>query len=163
MPGQEFLQRQVERRKNRDYPAPTLALYDQLLATPWSEAFRDQLEFEERVAADEAGPNPCDLQEPAHALFALTPYVNVMEDAKGRQACVCVKCGHVFGEASQNYKLSCLVCECNPEEVHGPLAPDADWLIFREFYCSGCGTQVEVESTPSCMPVLHDIELNELL
>lgn len=162
MPGRDFLQRQVQRRKNRDYPAPTLALYDQLLATPWSEGFRKQLVFEERVAAGEAGPKSFALQEPTQLLLQLTPDVNVVEDAKGRRACVCSGCGYVFGEASQNHKLSCLVYERDPEEVHGPLAPDPDWLIYREFYCPGCGTQVEVESTPSCMPVLHDMELNEL-
>jgi len=32
-------------------------------------------------------------------------------------------------------------------------------MIYREFYCPGCGSQIEVEATPSCAPILHNIEL----
>lgn len=162
IPAAEFLSRQVERRKNRDYPAPTLALYDQLLGTGWSEAFRAQLALEERVARGDAGPESIELQDPLRLELPLTPYVNVMEDALGRRACVCASCGHVYGPGAENYKLGCLINERNPEELQGPFAPHPDWLVYREFYCPGCGVQVEVESTPSCMPILFDVELDEL-
>ena len=85
-----------------------------------------------------------------------------MEDALGRRACVCASCGHVYGPAAENYKLGCLINERNPEELQGPFAPHPDWLVYREFHCPGCGVQVEVESTPSCMPILFDVELDEL-
>ena len=162
VPGPEFLGRQVKRRKERDYPGPTLALYDQLLATSWSGTFREQLAFEERAAEGATGPHPLELREPLGVFLPLTLYVNVVEDAGGRRACVCAGCGHVYGEAAENYKLGCLIHERDPVEVHGSFAPDPDWLVYREFYCPGCGALVEVESTPSCMPILHDVELDEL-
>ncbi len=31
-----------------------------------------------------------------------------------------------------------------------------DWYTLREFYCPGCGTQVEVETTPHGTPILRN-------
>jgi len=49
-----------------------------------------------------------------------------------------------------------LIYERDPKEIHpGKLGPDRDWTVYREFYCPGCGTQIEVEVTPPWTPILN--------
>ena len=61
----------------------------------------------------------------------------------------------MYGDKSENFKLNCLVYEQDPKEIHpGKLGPDTEWTVYREFYCPGCGTQVEVEVTPPGTPIL---------
>lgn len=72
-------------------------------------------------------------------------------------------CGHEFGDAKQNWKLNALVYERSPEdgEIYiGPRAFDAKWVILREFYCPGCGTQLEVELVPHGYPFIFDAQLD---
>jgi len=45
------------------------------------------------------------------------------------------------------------------EESGDRMCPDKDWAIFREFYCPGCGRQIEVESTPPGTPILQNYVL----
>ncbi|MCC6222862.1 MAG: acetophenone carboxylase [Thermoleophilia bacterium] len=79
----------------------------------------------------------------------------------------CHRCDRHLGPASRSYKQGCLVHDRDPREIHRPLiegeytfAPDPDWVRILEFYCPGCGTQVEVEYLPPGHPVTHDIELD---
>jgi acetophenone carboxylase len=79
----------------------------------------------------------------------------------------CHVCDHRLGSARDNYKEGCLVHARDPREVHPPLiegeftfAPDPDWVRIVEFYCPGCGTQVETEYLPPGHPITHDIELD---
>ncbi len=39
-------------------------------------------------------------------------------------------------------------------------APDPDWIRILEFYCPGCGRQIETEYLPPGHPITHDIELD---
>ncbi|MCL5962236.1 MAG: acetone carboxylase subunit gamma [Chloroflexi bacterium] len=89
----------------------------------------------------------------------LTPYVDIVRQ-EGRLVSVCTQCGFNYGDADENFKLGCLVYERDPREVQpGRLGPDKDWMVYREFYCPGCGTQVDVEATAPGMPILHNIQL----
>lgn len=79
----------------------------------------------------------------------------------------CHNCGKELIEAGKNYKEGCLVCDRDPREVHQPLvdapynfAPDPQWVRIVEFYCPGCGTQLEVEYLPPGHPITYDIELD---
>ena len=79
----------------------------------------------------------------------------------------CNRCGHLIGPAGHNYKEGCLVHERDPREIHRPvvegeftLAPDPEWVRIVEFYCPGCGAQVETEYLPPGHPIIHDIELD---
>jgi acetophenone carboxylase len=79
----------------------------------------------------------------------------------------CNRCGHALGPAASNYKEGCLVHERDPREIHRPvvegeftLAPDPEWVRIVEFYCPGCGAQVETEYLPPGHPIIHDIELD---
>ena len=79
----------------------------------------------------------------------------------------CHECGNGFGSARGNYKEGCLIHERDPREIHQPLiegeytfAPDPEWVRIVEFYCPGCGTQIETEYLPPGHPITYDIEID---
>lgn len=64
----------------------------------------------------------------------------------------CNRCDAEVISARRPYKEGCLVYERDPREIHPPLiegeftfSPDPEWVRILEFYCPGCGTQVETE------------------
>jgi len=80
---------------------------------------------------------------------------------------LCHRCNHVFGPARENYKKGCLLYDRDPREVHPPLvegkysfSPDPLWVRIVEFYCPGCGTQIDTEYLPPGHPITHDIEID---
>jgi len=79
----------------------------------------------------------------------------------------CNQCSQALNSARNNYKEGCLVCNRDPREIHPPLiegeytmAPDPRWMRILEFYCPGCGTQIETEYLPPGHPITHDIEID---
>ena len=79
----------------------------------------------------------------------------------------CHVCGNGFGSARGNYKEGCLIHERDPREIHRPIiegkytfAPDPEWVRIVEFYCPGCGTQIDTEYLPPGHPITHDIEID---
>jgi acetophenone carboxylase len=79
----------------------------------------------------------------------------------------CNRCGAALVSARESYKRGCLVYERDPREVHRPLiegdytfSPDPDWVRILEFYCPGCGVQIETEYLPPGHPITVDIELD---
>lgn len=79
----------------------------------------------------------------------------------------CNRCGRALGSARENYKKGCLVYDRDPKEVHRPLlgseydfSPDPRWIRIVEFYCPGCGTQLETEYLPPGHPITYDIEID---
>ncbi|HSA92398.1 MAG TPA: acetone carboxylase subunit gamma [Terriglobales bacterium] len=84
-----------------------------------------------------------------------------------RDLWTCNRCGHVIGPARESYKKGCLLYDRDPREVHQPIlgghfnfAPDPLWVRVVEFYCPGCGTQIETEYLPPGHPITKDIELD---
>lgn len=84
-----------------------------------------------------------------------------------RERWTCNRCGHVLGPARDSYKKGCLVHDRDPREIHQPLvsanfnfSPDPLWVRIVEFYCPGCGTQIETEYLPPGHPITHDIEVD---
>jgi len=80
---------------------------------------------------------------------------------------LCNRCSHVFGPARENYKCGCLLHDRDPREIHPALlegsygfSPDPLWVKIVEFYCPGCGTQVDTEYLPPGHPLTHDIEID---
>ena len=80
---------------------------------------------------------------------------------------LCNRCNHTLGPARENYKQGCLVYDRDPREVHLPIvdgqfsfAPDPLWVRIVEFYCPGCGTQIETEYLPPGHPITWDIEID---
>jgi len=157
-PAKEFLKELVTKREKRDLPGTVLQLFDDLI--PYSKGFIAELEFEKKFVLSP----PSDGKKPTgktEEFLSLTPYIKIVKDERGEKFSVCSSCGHSYGDAKENYKLYCLVYERDPKEIQpGRLGPDKDWMIYREFYCPGCGTQVDVEATAPGTPILHDIEVN---
>jgi acetophenone carboxylase len=80
---------------------------------------------------------------------------------------LCNRCNHTLGPARENYKQGCLLYDRDPREVHLPIvdgqfsfAPDPLWVRIVEFYCPGCGTQIETEYLPPGHPITWDIEID---
>ena len=85
----------------------------------------------------------------------------------GREQWMCNRCGRTLGSARESYKKGCLLYDRDPREIHPPLvsgpfnfSPDPLWIRIVEFYCPGCGTQVETEYLPPGHPITHDIEID---
>lgn len=81
--------------------------------------------------------------------------------AKGKQRIVKCDCGCEFGDWRENWKLKALVYVRNTRqklaEIYpGPRSPDPAWCEIREFYCPGCGAQLEVENVPPGYPITFD-------
>lgn len=79
----------------------------------------------------------------------------------------CNSCKQQLNSAHENYKRGCLVYERDPTEIHQPIiegeytfSPDPDWVRILEFYCPGCGRQIETEYLPPGHPITHDIEVD---
>lgn len=94
----------------------------------------------------------------------ITEYLDLDVDAESWH---CHKCAQRLGPASRSYKEGCLLHDRDPREIHRPLvegeytfAPDPEWVRIIEFYCPGCGTQIETEYLPPGHPITHDIELD---
>src|SRR6266849_10975001 len=98
------------------------------------------------------------------ARIRITEYLDVDLDG---ERWLCNRCGHVIGSALQNYKKGCLLYDRDPREIHPSIvsgdfnfSPDPNWIRIVEFYCPGCGTQVETEYLPPGHPITQDIELD---
>ena len=67
------------------------------------------------------------------------------------------RCGQEFGDYRVNWKLSALIyvresAEALQDIYHGREQPDPAWVQLREYYCPGCGSQLEVEAVPRGCP-----------
>ena len=73
-------------------------------------------------------------------ILNFTPYVKIVMDENGEKLFICSQCGYKYGKAEENFKLNCLVFERDPKEIQPEgKAPDKSWMVYREFYCPGCG------------------------
>ncbi len=80
---------------------------------------------------------------------------------------VCRVCSHDFGSARENYKLGALVHDRDPREIHQSIidperyeytfSPDPAYCRILEYYCPGCGTQIETEYLPPGHPPTVDM------
>ena len=104
------------------------------------------------------------MPDTSERLLRITEYLDLDLD---REQWRCDRCGHVLGSARESYKKGCLLYARDPREVHPPIvkgnfsfAPDPLWVRIVEFYCPGCGTQIETEYLPPGHPITHDIEID---
>ena len=72
-------------------------------------------------------------------------------------------CGHEFCDYQDNWKLHALIYVRDDVEKMNEIypvlmAPDPEWQVIREYYCPGCGTQLEVEAVTPWYPVIKDFE-----
>ena len=80
---------------------------------------------------------------------------------------VCRVCDRDMGSAHGNYKEGTLVYDRDPREIHQPIidperyestfSPDPNYCRILEYYCPGCGTQIEAEYLPPGHPPTVDM------
>jgi acetone carboxylase, gamma subunit len=92
-------------------------------------------------------------------LLPLTDELFIVE--KGDERVVKCSCGHEFGDYRENWKLKALINVLDtPEKIKEilpyPGAPDPQYCEIREYYCPGCGNQLQVETVPAGYPIVMD-------
>lgn len=89
-------------------------------------------------------------------------YLRISKYEKG-SIIQCNKCDYIFCDKGENYKLYSLIWEGYGNEI-GLMADrhpkEGGEMIYREFYCPGCGTLLEVEPTIKGSSIFRDIELD---
>ena len=81
---------------------------------------------------------------------------------KGSERIVKCECGYEFGDYRVNWKLNALICVRDTQDKLDEVYPgfrkplDRGWCEVREFYCLGCGAQLEVEAVAPGYPVTFD-------
>jgi len=100
----------------------------------------------------------------ASTRIRVTEYLDLEID---RERWLCNRCGRELGSARENYKKGCLLYDRDPREIHPAIvpgtfsfAPDPLWVRIVEFYCPGCGVQLETEYLPPGHPITNDIEID---
>jgi acetone carboxylase gamma subunit len=88
-------------------------------------------------------------------LLPLTTNLFIVQ--QGDDRAVKCRCGQNFGDYRVNWKLSALIyvrddSEKMNEVYRGREQPDPEWTQIREYYCPGCGSQLEVEAVPRGTP-----------
>jgi acetone carboxylase gamma subunit len=92
---------------------------------------------------------------PERILLPLGPSLFIVQ--KGKDRIVKCRCGHELGDYRVNWKTEALIyVRETPEELReiyrGREQPDPTWVQLREYYCPGCGAQLEVEAVPRGCP-----------
>jgi acetone carboxylase gamma subunit len=82
---------------------------------------------------------------------------------KRRKRVVKCSCGHEFGDASKNWKLTAHIHVRDTEKSLREIYPstdlcDPEWMEIREFICPGCATLLEVEACPPGYPIVFEFE-----
>ncbi len=92
---------------------------------------------------------------PEKILLPLTSELFIVQ--KDGERVVKCRCGQEFGDYRVNWKLQSLIHTRDTEEelqeiYQGTEQPDPTWVQIREYYCPGCGSQLEVEGVPRGTP-----------
>ncbi len=72
----------------------------------------------------------------------------------------CLKCRHVLGPATEDYKTLALRYDgpiSEGEPAH--LAPQEDRFVLRQYFCPNCAVLFEVDMVPREEPPFRSIEL----
>ncbi|MFI5401284.1 MAG: acetone carboxylase subunit gamma, partial [SAR324 cluster bacterium] len=124
---------------------------------PATEALRDRTRAE-RVARSDV---PCTRKVGKRVLLAME-HLAVMRNG-GESFLACPKCNAYLGGVADNYKDFC-IREERPVSAANPLIGDParfidDPVVFRQFFCPGCGRLLENEVALKDDPLLHDVRL----
>jgi len=84
-----------------------------------------------------------------------------VEEVDGVRRYICNRCGQDLGLLSENYKEKLKTRE-RPMDVLGKYYPGTEHsrFIFREYFCPGCATQLDVEVTEPGTPPRWDLRLD---
>ena len=100
---------------------------------------------------------------PDKIVLPLGPHLFIAQKPDNKQWVVKCSCGHEYCDYRQNWKLHALIHVRDTQEEMAEvypvlMAPDTNWQVYREYYCPGCATQVDVEAPTPWYPVIHDFE-----
>jgi acetone carboxylase gamma subunit len=92
----------------------------------------------------------------------LLEYLEATETG-GKTVYSCLKCGHVLGPASGDYKNLALrktvpISKAQPALL-ASYAVKSETFVMREYYCPACGVMFEVDMVRKDEPQIHSIEL----
>jgi acetone carboxylase gamma subunit len=91
-------------------------------------------------------------------LLPLTDELYIVQ--KGAERVIKCSCGHEYGDYRENWKLKALIHVLTAEELKElypyPGSPDPAYCEVREYYCPGCGSQLQVETVPYGYPAVFD-------
>lgn len=124
---------------------------------PATEALRERIRAE-RIARSDV---PCTRKVGKRVLLAME-HLAVMKNG-GESFLACPKCNAYLGGVADNYKAFC-IREDRPVGAANPLIGDParfidDPVVFRQFFCPGCGRLLENEVALKDDPLLHDVRL----
>ena len=91
-------------------------------------------------------------------LVPLQESLYVVERGDGARVVKC-GCGQEFGDYRENWKEEAAVYEPSPAGWHGLPAVQRGrpgLAMLREFYCPGCGVQLDVEPVPVGYPFVFN-------
>jgi acetone carboxylase gamma subunit len=71
----------------------------------------------------------------------------------------CLKCGHIFCHAKDNYKKYALKREIPGREIGKCYVQEDDFVVYHEFYCPKCLTLLSSDILPKGESPLWDIEI----
>jgi len=96
---------------------------------------------------------------PERIIMPYAEHIYIVE--KGKEKVVKCTCGHEFGDYKINWKENALIYVRDTaeklEEIYpGPRKCNPEWMHIREYYCPGCGIQLEVENLPPGYPIIMD-------
>jgi acetone carboxylase gamma subunit len=92
-------------------------------------------------------------------------YLEIVSKEDGQKMVRCIKCGHEFCDARENYKRYALLWERDATEypLRSPVSGEAMFTRYQEFICPGCGTLLQVDvicpELDKDDPILWDIQL----
>jgi N-methylhydantoinase B len=75
----------------------------------------------------------------------------------------CLRCEHSLGPAADNYKLTALIEQLDLAEANRYVGDPGRFvdeeMVFRRFYCPGCGVLLDTEVARRRDAPLQDIEI----
>ncbi|MBI4332649.1 MAG: hypothetical protein HY673_15375 [Chloroflexi bacterium] len=98
-------------------------------------------------------------------ILRIHEYLEIAETDHGQKVIRCLRCGHVFCKASENYKEHALLWERSLEDIpcRTPVSGEAMFIRYQEFICPGCATLLEVDTVcPELdkeQPIIWDIQV----
>ena len=80
-------------------------------------------------------------------------YLAIARNGK-TEAIRCIRCGHLFCQKHENYKLYALRRERNLHDLAQSLVPSGEFYLggYLEYYCPGCATLLQVDSFCDAFP-----------
>lgn len=92
-------------------------------------------------------------------------YLEIADNKEGKKIIRCLKCGHEFCDARENYKLHALYRERDLKDVklRSLISGEPTFVLYQEYICPGCGTLLEVDTYCPELdkddPVVWDIQI----